>query len=137
MRGSADKKILVLEDEASIARNLKEMIEDMGYGVLGPVYTLEAALGVALSSRIDAAVLDVRICGDDSLRVATTLQARRVPYLLVTAFPEASRRGYGPAPVLLKPFLQTDLEAALSALFAETELGGDGEKNWRMMPRAC
>jgi len=112
------KKILVLEDELGLAENLQIMLDDLGCSVVGVVRTIEAALALALSSEIDAAVLDININGQQSSGIAAALQMRGIPYLLATGRAEGRSVVFGKVPVLHKPYLQADLEAALDDLLS-------------------
>jgi DNA-binding NtrC family response regulator len=117
------KKILVVEDEAGLAENLQVMLEESGCDLVGVVGTIDSALAFALSSEIDAAVLDIDVQGEESSEIARALQMRGIPYLLATGHATGRSRKFGSAPVLEKPYLQKDLEAALSELLAGEPVG--------------
>jgi CheY-like chemotaxis protein len=113
------KKILVLEDEPGVAEDLQIMLDNLGCRLVGVVRTIEAALALALSSEIDAAVLDINIDGQQCSAIAAALQMRGIPYLLATGRAAGRSAVFGDAPVLHKPYLQNDLEAALGGLLSE------------------
>jgi CheY-like chemotaxis protein len=59
-----DRRILVVEDEYLIAMNLVDALESAGSVVLGPVASVEKAIGeVEPEPRIDAAVLAINLGG--------------------------------------------------------------------------
>ena len=66
-------KILLVEDDALMAKNLKVRLEAMGYTVIGPAETLEEAESLAASGRPDAALLDFDVGGGTSVDLAARL----------------------------------------------------------------
>lgn len=102
------RHVLVVEDEYLIAEDLRQALEEYGVEVLGPVASVEAALKeIATAGQLDAATLDVTLGRDTSLRVAEALEARKVPFVLLSgyderALPEPMKRlplCHKPAPV--------------------------------------
>jgi DNA-binding NtrC family response regulator len=82
--------ILVVEDEYFLSDELRQVLEDEGATVLGPVARVDRALAlVGASTRIDAAVLDINLNGEMAFPIVDVLMARRVPILLVTGYGEA------------------------------------------------
>lgn len=116
MHSLKGKKVLVVEDEVSLAENLQFMLEDLGCAVVAVVGTIEAALAIAISSQVDVAVLDVNVQGEQSSAIAKALQMRGIPFLLATGNAPARSSEFGDAPVLPKPYLQEDLRMTLSEL---------------------
>ena len=55
---SGPAKILVVEDDPLIAMELGERLEEMGYAVLGPAHSIEAAEQAVARERPDAALLE-------------------------------------------------------------------------------
>lgn len=96
---------LVVEDEFLIALDLTYMLEDMGIEVLGPAPSVGAALDLLEQTRPDIAIIDVNLGGEFSAPVAAALEARGVPFLIVTGYGEADLRHaeLARAPRLAKP----------------------------------
>ena len=119
MGGTGAKRILVVEDEPIVALSLQDMLADMGYEVVGPAFRLAAALELAASEDIDAAILDVNMGDGESYGVAARLAARSIPYLFATGY---GRRGIEPGhdaiAVLQKPYREAQVEAALRELLS-------------------
>jgi CheY-like chemotaxis protein len=66
---------------------------------------------------IDVAILDVNVGGRRSFPVADILKSRGLPFAFASGYGEAGIiEAYRGAPVLQKPFLQSDLEKALLGL---------------------
>lgn len=93
MSGSplAQRRILVVEDEALLAELLCEELAGVGAVVVGPAGTVQRALEViGAEARLDAAILDVNLGGDSAEPVAARLKALEVPVLLTTGYDTAA-----------------------------------------------
>ncbi|MGH7056990.1 MAG: response regulator [Gammaproteobacteria bacterium] len=112
-----DRRILVVEDEALVAMLLDDMLGALGYGVAGPVGTLDAALAAVEREPPDAALLDINLHGRTVYSVAEALAARAIPFAFVTGY---DRSGVSAAwrdhPMLEKPFRQAALGRLLDEL---------------------
>jgi CheY-like chemotaxis protein len=114
------KRILVVEDEALLALDLRFALEDLGASVVGPCYRLATALSTAELGGIDAAVLDVDLAGETVFPVADLLRKADVPFVFHTGRlnPQTLAEIYQDAPVCPKP---TDPETVARTLFALLE----------------
>jgi CheY-like chemotaxis protein len=85
-------RVLVIEDEHLIAEFLQESLENAGADVVGPVRSVPDALDLLgrLDAPIDIALVDVNLHGERSFPVAEALRARRIPFLFMTGYSEAS-----------------------------------------------
>ncbi len=109
-------KILVVEDDALIAMELGERLEEMGYRVIGPAMTLAAAEAAATAEeRPDAALLDANLAGQSSVSVGVALVLRGVPVAFCTGYDEIKNLPpeLQAAPLLTKPVSDERLMAAL------------------------
>lgn len=111
-------KILVVEDDALIAMELEERLGEMGYVVLGPALTLEAAEELAGTEKPDAALLDANLAGRSSVPLGAALVARGVKIAFCTGYDQIKNlppelQG---APILTKPVSDADLRAGLAKL---------------------
>jgi DNA-binding response OmpR family regulator len=82
MRG----RILVVEDEFFIAKEIADALVLAGFEVLGPCPTVRQALSQLDGAHCDAAVLDASLRDESSLPVAQVLTQRRIPFIVVTGF---------------------------------------------------
>ena len=83
----AKKRILVVEDEFFLADDLCRDLEGMGAVVVGPAPSVERALALmAATPCLDAAVLDVNLCGEVAYPVADGLMARSVPFVFASGY---------------------------------------------------
>ncbi|HEX9932419.1 MAG TPA: response regulator [Allosphingosinicella sp.] len=117
MGGARHKRILIVEDEPIVALALQDMLEDLGYEVIGPAFRVPPALALAESEAIDAAILDVNMGDGDSYGVAERLRARGIPYLFATGYGrEGLEPGHEETPVLQKPYRDAQVEAELKRM---------------------
>lgn len=81
-------KILIIEDEAIIARDLQMMIEKGPYEVVGVVRTYEDALSHFHDKVPDLVIADIFINGDKSGidAVNEMLKVKSVPVIFITAY---------------------------------------------------
>ena len=86
-------RVLVVEDEFLIAMELRAMLEDGGFEVVGPVSTVAAALRRLADERPDAAVLDVNLRSERVTAVAIAPAAAHVPFVLASAYAPADLAG--------------------------------------------
>jgi DNA-binding response OmpR family regulator len=111
------RRILVVEDDFLVATLLAQILESVGWQVVGPVAHLATALDAAASGGFDAAVLDINLGGQTVYPVAEVLDARRVPFVFVTA---AGREALPPLfcgrPHLGKPFAPGELIGLVARL---------------------
>lgn len=113
----ARKRILVLEDEALVAMVLEDMLAELGITVVGPAATIEEALQLVESEPFDAAILDMNVDGSNSLPVADALAARGLPYAFASGMPDAPSGIHARAPLMPKPYRDSDLQLLLSRFF--------------------
>lgn len=110
-------RVLVVEDEMLVSMLVEDMLMDFGCTVVGPAPDLEEAMALAKTADIDAALLDVNLAGKPIFPVADALKARGVPFAFASGYGQAGlAEGHRDAPVLQKPFRQSDLERALTSL---------------------
>jgi CheY-like chemotaxis protein len=85
------RRLMVAEDEYYIAREMLSVLQDMGATVVGPVATVQDALGlIGKGIDVDAALLDINLRGEMSFAVADALSARDVPYVFISGYGRAS-----------------------------------------------
>ena len=117
-------RILVVEDEMSIARTLRDYLEVAGYDVT-VVGDGGAAIASARGERPDLVVLDLGLPSVDGLDVARELRkGSTVPIVMVTARGEETDRivglELGADDYLVKPFSPKELVARVRAVLRRT-----------------
>ncbi len=107
--------VLLVEDEASICMMIEDGLLEAGCHVVGPAYSLDAALDLANAATIDIALIDVNLRHVEAYPVVDILAARAIPFILMTGYGLSDIRDvYQGRPVLLKPFVVADAIAMLS-----------------------
>lgn len=122
------RRVIIADDEAIIRMDLKEMLGNLGYLVVGEAPDARSAVNLARELRPDIVIMDIKFEGDDfdGIEAAKVLTAEKIaPVLLLTAFSqrelverakEASVSGY-----IVKPFRESDLGPAIEIALAQFE----------------
>jgi two-component system, response regulator PdtaR len=123
---SSLRRVVLAEDEALIRLDLREMLEEEGYEVVGEAGDGETAVIMARDLRPDLVVMDIKMPGLDGLTAAERITERRLaPVLVLTAFSQqelvheaaqAGAMGY-----LVKPFQKADVVPAIELAVARHE----------------
>jgi two-component system, response regulator PdtaR len=124
---SGKTRVLIAEDEALIRLDLKEMLEEEGYDVVGEVGDGQQAVDRAAELRPDLVILDIQMPVLDGLSAAERIAGDRIaPVIVLTAFSQRDlverARDAGAMAYLVKPFNKNDLVPAIEvarARFAE------------------
>jgi DNA-binding response OmpR family regulator len=80
--------VLVLEDEALIALNVQDELQDAGYEVAGPFSTCSGALEWLQTTTPDMAILDATLTDGPCREIALELSRREVPFLIYSGYQE-------------------------------------------------
>jgi AmiR/NasT family two-component response regulator len=120
--------IVIAEDEAIIRLDLRELLEEEGYQVIGEAGRGDQAVELARSLRPDLVILDVKMPGIDGIEAARQITAEGLcAVLMLTAFSQREvveqARDAGAVAYLVKPFQKQDLVPAIelaTARYAET-----------------
>lgn len=114
-------RVLVVEDEGTVAMLIEEMLEDLGCVVVESVARLAKARDVARTIEVDLAMLDVNLAGQLVFPVAEILRGRNIPILFSTGYGASGLQGeFALLPVLHKPFSQSALEAQIAVALEMT-----------------
>ena len=123
-------RVLIAEDEALIRLDLREMLEEEGFDVVGEVADGASAVRLARELTPDLVILDVKMPVMDGIEAAEEISKERLSGILIlTAFSqrelvERARRA-GALAYLVKPFQKHDLLPAIEiAISRFRELSG-------------
>lgn len=112
-------RILIVEDEMLIAKDIEGMLLGLGYEVAGQASSGEAAVEAALSARPDLVLMDVILKGAvDGVEATGLIKARvDLPIVFLTAHTDEATleriKVSEPAGCLFKPVDQRELRAAI------------------------
>jgi AmiR/NasT family two-component response regulator len=127
---SRSTRVLIAEDEALIRLDLREMLEEEGFEVVGEVADGASAVRLARELSPDLVILDVKMPVMDGIEAAEEISRERLAGILIlTAFSqrelvERARRA-GALAYLVKPFQKHDLLPAIEiAISRFRELSG-------------
>jgi AmiR/NasT family two-component response regulator len=120
-------RVLIAEDEALIRLDLREMLEEEGFDVVGEAADGEQAVTLAKELAPDLVICDVKMPKMDGIAAAAQItDARIAPVVMLTAFSQRDlierARDAGAMAYLVKPFQKRDLLPAIemaTSRFAE------------------
>jgi response regulator NasT len=148
---SAPRRVLIAEDEALIRLDLKEMLQEEGYDVVGEAGDGEEAVRLAEELGPDLVILDVKMPVLDGISAAERITgARLAAVVMLTAFSqrELVERAVdaGAMAYVVKPFGKADLlptievavarHAQVRALEAEVADLGERLETRKLLDRA-
>lgn len=110
-------RVLVVEDVAVLAWQVRDVLTGAGAAVAGPAPSVAGALELLAEREVDAAVLDMNLNGESADPIADALAARGVPFVFLTGYGSGAAEGrHSGRPTLGKPFRATVLVRALASL---------------------
>lgn len=113
----AAPRVLVVEDEMTVAMLIEDMVAELAYEVAGVVTRLEDAMRLVDTETFDLAMLDVHLNGKTVFPFAAALKEREIPFLFATAYgPRGIPAEFQGHLVLQKPFGPVELRRALTVL---------------------
>jgi AmiR/NasT family two-component response regulator len=120
-------RVLIAEDEALIRLDLREMLQEEGFDVVGEAADGEQAVALANQLKPDLVICDVKMPKMDGIAAAAQItEARIAPVVMLTAFSQRDlierARDAGAMAYLVKPFQKRDLLPAIemaTSRFAE------------------
>ncbi len=123
------KTVVIAEDEAIVRLDLREILAEEGYLVVGEAGRGEEAVALVREHHPDLVILDVKMPGMDGLTAAREIQSgARTAVLILTAFSQRDlieqARDAGALAYLVKPFQKEELLPAIEVAlgrFAEMQ----------------
>ena len=113
-------RVLVVEDEVIVARDIAHQLQDLGYIPVGTAASGEDALRLATELRPDAVLMDIQLAGNmDGITAAQAIRTQlALPVVFLTAFSadEVLSRAKLTEPFgyILKPFSERELSTVLA-----------------------
>ncbi len=118
--------LVIVEDEAIIALDLKAQLEELGYRVAAISQNGAAALAAVEQHKPALVLMDIRLAGPiDGIETAELVRRDfGTPVVFLTSFSDAEtmKRAYGTRPCgyLVKPVSTTDLQDAIKVTLERT-----------------
>ncbi|HVM08415.1 MAG TPA: response regulator [Acidimicrobiales bacterium] len=111
-------RVVIAEDEAIVRLDLKEILEEEGYDVVGETGRGDEAVKLVRELEPDLAILDIKMPGMDGLAAAREISsAQTSAVLILTAFSQRNlieeARDAGALAYLIKPFQRSELVPAI------------------------
>lgn len=79
-------RVLVVEDQYLIADEMRRTVAALGGTVVGPCPTVEDAIATLNTEKVDFALLDLNLRGQQVLPVADELIRRGIPFAFATGY---------------------------------------------------
>jgi len=110
------KRILIVEDEPLIAFDTEHVLSEAGYAVVATVDSVEGALEVIGSEKLDLAMVDLGLTdGGNGVEVAAAARRAGMHVLFITGRCPRGAESLGIG-CLEKPFAPKDLRGAIEAI---------------------
>lgn len=112
-------RVLVVEDEALIARDVREMLIEAGHRIAGEAPDIGGALAILRTAEVDLVVLDIVLRGreDGIIGACMIREEKSVPIVFLTAHADpltvAQAKAIRPNGYLVKPVRAEALNAAI------------------------
>jgi response regulator RpfG family c-di-GMP phosphodiesterase len=124
----SDIRILVVEDESLVAKDIQNMLISLGYEVIDVVSTGEEAIRLAESTSPDLVLLDIVLKGEiDGIVAAEKIWERfAIPVVYLTAYADENTlqraKVTEPFGYILKPFDQRELQTTIEMAFYKARM---------------
>jgi two-component system, response regulator PdtaR len=116
-------RVIIADDEALIRMDLREMLTNLGYLVVGEVADGRSAVNQARELRPDVVVMDIKMPDMDGIEAAKVLTEERLaPTVLLSAYGQRElvdrAREAGVVAYLVKPYREEELAPAIEVALA-------------------
>jgi AmiR/NasT family two-component response regulator len=111
-------RVIVADDESIVRMDLREMLESLGYLVVGEAGDGESAVHLSRELKPSIVIMDIKMPGMDGIEAGRILTEERIaPVLLLTAYSQQDlvdrARDAGVMAYIVKPFHEADLAPAI------------------------
>jgi AmiR/NasT family two-component response regulator len=116
-------RVIIADDESIIRMDLREMLTNLGYLVVGEAGDGRDAVNLARELKPDVAVLDIKMPGMDGIEAARILTEEKIaPVVLLTAYSQRDlverAKEAGVVGYITKPMRESDLTPAIEVAMA-------------------
>ena len=115
----ANSKVLVVEDELIVAKDIQHNLERLGYDVIGIASDMEESLQLVVEKEPDVVLMDIMLRnGESGIDIADAIRKDyKIPVIFLTAYADVATiekakkaESYG---YILKPFKSVDLQTTI------------------------
>jgi len=119
-------RIIIADDEPIIRMDLKEMLTNLGYLVVGEAGDGRSVVNMARELRPDLVIMDIKMPDMDGIEAARILTQEEIaPVIFLTAYSQKElvdqAKEAGVVAYLVKPFRESDLAPAIEIALARFE----------------
>ncbi len=119
-------RIIIADDEPIIRMDLKEMLTNLGYLVVGEAGDGRSVVNMARELRPDLVIMDIKMPDMDGIEAARILTQEDIaPVIFLTAYSQKElvdqAKEAGVVAYLVKPFRESDLAPAIEIALARFE----------------
>ncbi len=116
-------RVIIADDESVIRADLREMLTNLGYLVVGEVGDGQSAVNLARELKPDVVIMDIKMPDLDGIEAARILTQEKIaPVLLLTAYSQRDlvdrAKEAGVVGYLVKPFREQEIVPAVDIAFA-------------------
>lgn len=116
-------RVIIADDESVIRADLREMLTNLGYLVIGEVGDGQSAVNLARELKPDVVIMDIKMPDLDGIEAAKILTQEKIaPVLLLTAYSQRDlvdrAKEAGVVGYLVKPFREQEIVPAIDIAFA-------------------
>ena len=123
----AKKKILIVEDESIVAKDIQNTLKNLGYTVTAVVNKTDKAIEEIETNRPDLVIMDIMLKGKmNGIEAAANIKKRfEIPVIFLTAYADDTTLNNAkqsePYGYIIKPFKELELKAAIEVAFHKHE----------------
>lgn len=120
-------KVLVVEDESIVSKDIQNTLTKLGYQVIGAASTGEKALSLAKNEMPEIVLMDIMLKGDlNGIETAKMVKASyNIPVIFLTAYADEATLNKAklaePYGYIIKPFKEQDLQATIEVALYKFE----------------
>ncbi len=116
-------RVIIADDESLIRMDLREMLTNLGYLVVGEAADGRSAVNQARELRPDVVIMDIKMPDMDGIEAARILTEERIaPVVLLSAYSQRDlvqrAREAGVVAYLVKPYREEELSPAIEVALA-------------------
>ncbi|MBI3536786.1 MAG: response regulator [Chloroflexi bacterium] len=126
-------RVIIADDESVIRADLREMLTNLGYLVVGEVGDGQSAINLARELKPEVVIMDIKMPNMDGIQAAQVLTQEKIaPVLLLTAFSQRDlverAKEAGVVGYLIKPFREQEISPAIDIALARFQEFREMEK---------